>query len=84
MAYDRFLIAPIKSGLVTEVKAWQIPEDAYTRLNNAYIHKGVIRKRFGTQFMGSQSPLTSRLRVKLGTTHGTSGNLAGIRVMPRQ
>ena len=77
MAYDRFLIAPIKSGLVTEIKAWQIPEDAYTRLNNAYIHKGVIRKRFGTQLMGTaQSPLTSRLRVKVGTTDG-AGALAG-------
>jgi len=70
MAYDRFLIAPIKSGLITEIQAWQIPEDAYTRLNNAYIYHGVVRKRFGTQLMGSQNPLTSRLRMKLGTTDG--------------
>lgn len=70
MAYDRFLIAPIKSGLITEIQAWQIPEDAYTRLNNAYIFKGIVRKRFGSTLMGSASPLTSRLRINIGTTDG--------------
>lgn len=72
MAYDRFLIAPIKSGLIKEIPAWQIPEDAYERFKNVYIHHGVIRKRFGAQYMGSGA-LTSRLRIKLGTTDG-SGN----------
>jgi len=76
MAYDRFLIAPIKTGLITEIPAWQIPEDAYARLNNAYIYKGVIRKRFGSQLMGTaQSPLTSRLRINVGTTNAGTGNL---------
>jgi len=74
--YDRFLIAPIKTGLVTDVKAWQIPEDAFARLNNAYVHKGIVRKRFGSTLMGASSTssmldqLNSRFRVNLGATSG--------------
>jgi len=76
MAYDRFLIAPIESGLITEATAWQIPEDAFARLKNAYIYKGVVRKRFGSQLMGGtnvvsmQDQLASRLRLKIDTTDG--------------
>ena len=82
MAYDRFLIAPMKSGLITDVKAWQIPEDAFERLNNAYIHKGIVRKRFGSTLLGPTSAdslsdqLLSRLRIKLGTTD-INGDLTG-------
>jgi len=76
MAYDRFLIAPMKSGLITEAAAWQIPEDAFALLKNAYIYKGVVRKRFGSQLMGGtnavslQDQLASRLRLKIDTTDG--------------
>ena len=84
--YDRFLIAPIKTGLVTDVKAWQIPEDAFARLNNAYVHKGIVRKRFGSELMGGSSAssmldqLNSRLRIDVDTTDGAgaaSGTVPG-------
>jgi hypothetical protein len=87
MAYDRFLIAPIKTGLVTDIEAWQIPEDAFERLNNAYVHKGVVRKRFGSTLTGLDTgnpmlnQLNSRLRVLLGTTDGAgaaSGTVPGV------
>ena len=86
MAYDRFLIAPIKTGLVTDVKPWQIPEDAYTRLANSYISKGSVRKRFGSTLIGGSSAismldqLNSRLRVLIDTTDGAgaaSGTVPG-------
>ena len=82
MKYDRFLIAPMKSGLITDIKAWQIPEDAFARLNNAYIHEGILRKRFGSLLMGGTNvastldQLASRLRIEIGTTNG-SGALSG-------
>jgi len=87
MAYDRFLIAPIKTGLVTDVEAWQIPEDSFARLNNAYVHKGVVRKRFGSQLMGGSADismldqLNSRLRILIDTTDGAgaaSGTVPGV------
>ena len=77
MAIDRFLIAPLKSGLVTNTKSWQIMDDAFEYLQNAYIFRGRLRKRFGSQLMGptEANPLTSRLRVSIGTTDGVTGNL---------
>ena len=86
MAYDRFLIAPMESGLATDVKAWLIPEDAFARLNNAYINKGIVRKRFGSQLMGMSSAtslldqLASRLRILVETTNGdgdATGTVSG-------
>lgn len=65
---DRFLIAPYdnNSGLQTEVRPWLIPDQAFSQLNNAYVFRGRIRKRFGSRWM-SETSLGSRLRVAVGT-----------------
>jgi len=82
MAYDRFLIAPLKSGLINGIPQWQIPEDAFYQLYNAYVFRGTVRKRVGSELMGNgatntmTAPLLSRLRAQVGTTNGT-GNLSG-------
>lgn len=77
---DRFLIAPLTSGLQTDLKPWMIPDDAYTRLDNAYVWRGRVRKRVGSIGIGEAfpgaTPLNSRVRIKLGTTNG-AGNLSG-------
>jgi len=80
---DRFLIAPFSTGLETYLKPWLIPDDAFAKLQNAYVFRGRVRKRFGGQLMGLgtygsiTAPLSSRLRVNLGTTDG-AGNIAGV------
>lgn len=74
MAYDRHLIGPINSGLQTDLRPFMIPEDAFTTMQNAYVFRGRVTKRFGSSFMGT-SQLTSRLRINIGTTDG-SGNFA--------
>jgi len=88
MAYDRFLIAPLSSGLQTNMRPWLISDDAFAQLNNAYLFRGRVRKRFGSRFMGSGwpsaavEPLFSRFRIALeggaavGITDG-AGNAAG-------
>lgn len=81
MAFDRFLIAPINTGLQQDLRPWLIPDDAFERLENMYVFRGRIRKRFGGRLMASSStsltaPLLSRLRVQVGTTDG-AGNAAG-------
>jgi len=77
----------MKTGLVTDVKAWQIPEDAFARLNNAYVHKGIVRKRFGSTLMGGSAlssqldQTNSRLRISVDTSDGggtSSGTVPGI------
>jgi hypothetical protein len=80
MAFDRFLIAPINSGLQTNLKPWLINDDAYAVLRNAYVFRGRTRKRFGSQLMGSNIPtfaqLQSRARILVATTDGL-GNASG-------
>lgn len=72
---DRFLIAPINSGLQNDVKPWLIADDAFDLLKNVYPFRGRIKKRFGSRLMnpnasGTQAQLYSRLRIKVGTTDG--------------
>jgi hypothetical protein len=74
MAFDRFLIAPFNTGLQTDLKPFLVLDDAFTELQNAYVFRGRVRKRFGSLVMGS-NVLTSRLRVNIGTTDA-SGDLA--------
>jgi hypothetical protein len=74
MAFDRFLIAPFKTGLETDLRAWLILDDAFTELQNSYVFRGRVRKRFGSVLIG-QTPLSSRLRVEVGVT--TTGALSG-------
>jgi hypothetical protein len=74
---DRFYIGPQTGGLQRNVKSFAIPEDAFSVLNNVYLHRGSIRKRFGTQYMRPEasSPvpgyesLLSRLRIQIGVTN---------------
>lgn len=82
MAFDRFLIAPVNTGLETDLKAWLIPDDAFAQLDNAYVFRGRVRKRFGSQYTGTgwssafDQPLFSRLRINIGTTDAGTGNLS--------
>lgn len=81
MAFDRFLIGPVSVGLQTDLKPFMIPDEALAQLNNAYVFRGRIRKRFGSRLMGADQR-SSRLRIALtggatvGVTNG-AGNAAG-------
>lgn len=86
MKYDRFLVAPINTGMQTNLKPWLIPDDAFEQLNNAYVFRGRVRKRFGSRLMGTgwssllTAPLFSRFRINLGNTDGAgaaSGTVPG-------
>ncbi len=77
MPQDRFLIAPLTDGLQNNVKPWLISDQAFARLQNLYLFRGRVRKRFGVEYMGiDQDQKQSRLRVNLGSTNG-AGTLAG-------
>lgn len=67
MAYDRFLIGPMESGLQTNLPAWQIMDDAWRVLINVYCWRGRIRKRFGSYYMGygADSAVTAQLFSRL-------------------
>ena len=85
MAYDRFLIAPINNGLQTDLKPFMIPEDSFAVLENAYVFRGRLRKRFGARPMNiNLDPGVwqqhTRLRIAIPTAAGITdagGNAAG-------
>jgi len=74
MPFDRFLISPINTGLQTNTRPWQILDDAFSYLQNAYVFRGRVKKRFGSLLMGT-SPLQSRLRISLGNNTNAAMNL---------
>ena len=80
MTFNRSLIAPYQTGLVNDLEPWMIPEDAYATLENAFIFRGKLKKRFGYKLMGDTTvtnpQLNARLRTNLGTTNG-AGTLSG-------
>ena len=82
MAFDRFLIAPFDKGVESDLKPWQIPDDAFAELENAYIFRGRVKKRFGADLTGVNATagmehLYSRLAYNLGKTHAGTGVIAG-------
>lgn len=79
MAVQKFLIAPQDKGQEDRFKPWLINERAYQQLQNAYIWRGSLKKRFGANPMNTtvdpeDQQLFTRLRVDIGTTDG-AGNL---------
>lgn len=93
MPVDKFLIAPMNSGLQTDLRPWQILDDSWAVLKNVYSFRGRIRKRFGSAYTGSGalnlklSQLYSRLSIPLtgGLGVGTinagaaAGNVPGVK-----
>jgi hypothetical protein len=83
MPMDRFLIAPLNTGFQTDLKAWLIMDDSWARLENAYVFRGRVRKRFGEELMGTGAPslaleqLFSRLRIQVGTIGAPTSPVPG-------
>lgn len=76
MAYDKFLIGfnDGKSGFQSNVKPWLYFDNGFETLEDMYVIRGVVKKRFGSIFMGGDQT-GSRLRVKIGTTDSMTGDL---------
>lgn len=77
---DRFMIAPINSGMETDVKPFLIPDDAFEELVNAYVFRGRVIKRFGSTPMNlvvdqAEQQLHTRVRINVGTTAAATGDL---------
>lgn len=75
MPYDRFLIAPLNTGLQKDLKPWMIPDDAFETLQNSYVFRGRVRKRFGSKLLGNNGIISSVVRINLGNTDA-SGNFS--------
>lgn len=82
MPQDRFLIAPFNTGLQTNLRPWLIMDDAFETLQNAYVFRGRVRKRFGEQLTGTGftstdlAPFFSKVAVLIDMTD-EAGDLSG-------
>lgn len=82
---QRYYIGQIGGqGLQTDLKPFAIPDDAFEELNNAYVFRGRVRKRFGARLMeGTDAQISgleqiqSRLKINIGTTNAITGNFSG-------
>jgi hypothetical protein len=80
LALKSFLIAPYSSGQQSDVEPFLLPEDAFTTLEDAYVWRGRVKKRWGYSLLGSDD-LNSRFRINLGNTDGAgagAGNVPGL------
>ena len=71
---QKYLVGPYETGEQNNLEPWLLPEDAFRILEDAYVWRGRVKKRFGYSLLGT-TDLKSRLRVRVGTTDG-SGNLS--------
>jgi len=78
---DKVLIAPFKEGLDREVSDWMLPQDAFVRMQDAYVHRGVLKKREGFQQLatGGQGSNTTRCssRIVIEVSSEAKGNTDG-------
>ena len=70
---DKLIVGPISKGLKTNVTPFNIDNDSFPVLQNAYQWRGRIKRKRGTSLLG-------RLNRNIGTTDG-SGN-ATITILP--
>jgi hypothetical protein len=66
------------SGLQTDLKPFMIPDNAFAELKNAYVYRGRVRKRFGSELSGNgavgsiNQTLFSRCSIDLSTLLASS------------
>lgn len=84
MPRDRFLISHVKTGLQTNLRPFLIMDDAWEISENMYTFRERMRKRPGSQMMGTLGPIGSRLRVQVGTYGSPSTGVPGNVFVPGQ
>ena len=63
-AINRFYIGQIEGGgLETDLRPYEIPDNAFALLNNAYVFRGRVKKRFGGQLMYGSDVVRQAMRL---------------------
>lgn len=82
MPYQKFLVAPFEIGQENDVEPWLLPEKAFSQMENVYLYRGRVKKKFGfthldrlrtvltAQALGNTgaSPFTVNILTTLGLT----------------
>lgn len=55
MAYSPYFVGPYKTGLEKDMDSYLIPEEAFQELENAYVWRGRVYKKGGTELLGIET-----------------------------
>lgn len=81
-SYEPYFIGPYQIGLIEGLKPWLLPQEAFSQMNNAYLYRGILKKRNGyTQFDRMVHAVADEAIGALGSTHYT-GTLSNIPIRP--
>ena len=75
---DKFLIAPINSGLQTDLVPFMLMDDAFSFLQSMFIYNGKIRRCAASTTLlldGTTDFMGSRLKIRIGVTNAITGDL---------
>jgi len=84
MSLKSYLIGPYGTGLENDKQPWLLPEDAFVELEDCYVWRGRVKKRYGTALIGDDI-LKSTFRIQIDTTDGAgaaSGTVPGATPIP--
>jgi len=70
--YKPYLISNFRTGFSFETEPWLLPKDAFKKLYNAYLYRGVLSKRLGYSKFVRQSHLTADEAFGTGDGLGTT------------
>lgn len=83
MTYQPFLVANARVGKELDLAPWLLADDAFPELLNAYLYRGVIRKKGGTTLLGRLGIRNPTLVASRGAGNTTVAlSLAGAPIQP--
>lgn len=82
MTYQPLTIANMKTGLEKDIDSFLIAEDAFPVLNNAYLWRGRVYTKGGTQLLGRLGVRLQRIDTRGAPPQVVAGNLLFIPIEP--
>ena len=86
---EKFTIAPFSDGLDREAEPWLLPNEAFVKMENAFLRRGVLQKRYGYKQLaigGEGTGVSCQSRVvtsQVVVTGESLGNTDGAGAAPR-
>ena len=80
MPYQDMIIAPFKEGERQDTESWLLPNDAFEYLENVFLRRGIIHKRYGTRYFGRVGHKGTPIVIATG--NGNQSYAPGVPITP--
>lgn len=74
------IIAPFKEGERQDTESWLLPNDAFEYLENVFLRRGIIHKRYGSRYFGRVGKKGTPIVISAGT--GAQSYVPGALIAP--